>query len=92
MRIFIKFLIVIFLLSSCSNKDKLAVPPATKQEALIVYQEGIEALMAGQYFIASEKFDQSEALLPQTEWAAKSALMSSYCMYSMRIAKCPMKV
>ena len=82
MRIFIKFLIVIFLLSSCSNKDKLAVPPATKQEALIVYQEGIEALMAGQYFIASEKFDQSEALLPQTEWAAKSALMSAYCFYN----------
>ena len=50
---------------------------------LIVYQEGIEALMAGQYFIASEKFDQSEALLPQTEWAAKSALMSAYCFYNM---------
>ena len=39
--------------------------------------------MAGQYFIASEKFDQSEALLPQTEWAAKSALMSAYCFYNM---------
>ena len=33
--------------------------------------------------VVSEKFDQAESLLPQTKWAAKSALMSSYCLYSM---------
>ena len=36
----------------------------------------------GQFLIASEKFDKSESLLPQTVWAAKSALMSSYCLYT----------
>ena len=36
----------------------------------------------GQFLIASEKFDKSESLLPQTIQAAKSALMSSYCLYS----------
>ena len=30
-----------------------------------------------------KKFDESESLLPQTNWAAKSSLMSSYCMYSL---------
>jgi len=49
----------------------------------MVYEEGLESLKEGDYFIARKKFDQSEALLPQTQWAAKSALMSSYCMYSM---------
>ena len=33
--------------------------------------------------VTKQKFDQSESLLPQTQWAAKSALMSSYCLYSM---------
>ena len=37
----------------------------------------------GQFFLARKKFDQSESLLPQTQWAAKSALMSSFCLYSM---------
>ena len=57
--------------------------PSTKQEAMEVYQEALAALDSGQYLIASKKFDQSESLLPQTQWAAKSSLMSSYCMYAM---------
>ena len=50
-----------------------------------VYKEGLQAIKDGQYFIARKKFDQSESLLPQTQWAAKSALMSSYCFYSMNL-------
>ena len=80
------FLIVIFsllLFFSCSKKPQAVAPPSTKTEALKVYQEALEELKNGQFLIASRKFDQSESLLPQTEWAAKSALMSSYCLYSM---------
>ena len=68
---------------SCSKDKNVIQPPSSKEEALIVYQEALRALKEGQYFIASEKFDQSESLLPQTEWAAKSSLMSSYCLYNM---------
>ena len=50
-----------------------------------VYKEGLQAIKDGQYFIARKKFDQSASLLPQTQWAAKSALMSSYCFYSMNL-------
>ncbi len=81
-----KFLILffsVFLFFSCSKKESAAPPPSTKQEAINVYKEGLEAIKEGQYFIARKKFDQSESLLPQTQWAAKSALMSSYCLYSM---------
>ena len=80
------FLIVIFsllLFFSFSKKPQAVAPPSTKTEALEVYQEALEELKNGQFLIASRKFDQSESLLPQTEWAAKSALMSSYCLYSM---------
>ena len=82
-----KFLIIIFFafaIFSCSKKDKIAKPiPTTESEAIQVYQEALDAIKDGQYLIASEKFDQSESLLPQTSWAAKSALMSSYCLYTL---------
>ena len=75
--------LLLFSFLSCSKDKNVLQPPSSKEEALIVYQEALRALKEGQYFIASEKFDQSESLLPQTEWAAKSSLMSSYCLYNM---------
>jgi len=84
MRIFLISLFSIFLLFSCSKKDEITtVTPSTKQEALKIYKEALVALESAQYLKASRKFDQSESLLPQTQWAAKSSLMSSYCMYAM---------
>ena len=86
MRIFLIFFFSIILFFSCSKKNQVAEPPpSTKTEAIEVYQEALQSLKDGQYFIARKKFDQSESLLPQTGWAAKSALMSSYCLYSMNL-------
>ncbi len=83
MRKFLIFLFLIPLFFSCSKKENRAdVTPSTKQEAMRVYTEALDAFNKGQYIIASKKFDQSESLLPQTQWAAKSSLMSSYCMYA----------
>ena len=56
--------------------------PSTKQEAMEIYKDALKSMEEGQFLIASEKFDKSESLLPQTIWAAKSALMSSYCLYT----------
>tara|TARA_B100000214_G_scaffold371426_1_gene347793 strand:- start:1572 stop:2408 length:837 start_codon:yes stop_codon:yes gene_type:complete len=84
MRIFFIFLFSVLLFFSCSKKGaKVTYTPSTQEEAIKVYQEGLQSLEDGQYFYAKQKFDQSESLLPQTQWAAKSALMSSYCLYSM---------
>ncbi len=83
MRLFLIFIFLIPLFYSCSKTPQAVEPPSTKQEALKVYQEALQELKDGQFLIASEKFDQSESLLPQTEWAAKSAIMSSYCLYSL---------
>jgi len=82
MRIFLIFVFSFFLFSSCTKKeDKLALPPSSS-EAIAIYQEGLDSLIAGDYFYASKKFAEAESLLPQTEWASKSALMASYSLYS----------
>jgi len=87
MRIFLILFISIFFFFSCSKekKDLVLDPPSTKQEAIQIYEEGLKFLKESRYFEARKKFDESENLLPQTQWAAKSALMSSYCMYSMNL-------
>ena len=35
------------------------------------------------YLYESKKFSEAEGMLPQIDWASKSALMSSFCLYSM---------
>ena len=83
MRIFLILFFSTLLFFSCSKKEaSVSSTPSTQEEAIKVYEEGLKSLEDGQYFYARKKFDQSESLLPQTQWAAKSALMSSYCLYS----------
>ena len=86
MRKFLVLFFSIFLFFSCSkNRDVVENIPSTKEEAILIYEEGLILLKKGNYFDARKKFEKSESLLPQTQWAAKSALMSSYCMYSMNL-------
>ena len=79
------FFLSLFALAflSCTKNEIIIAPPSTKEEAVQVYKEALQSLSRGQYYIASKKFDESERLLPQTGWAAKSSIMSSYCMYLM---------
>ena len=82
MRLLIIFILLLTLFS-CTKKNTGEIQlPSTKQEAMEVYKEALKSMEEGQFLIASEKFDKSESLLPQTIWAAKSALMSSYCLYT----------
>ena len=82
MRLIILSFLILLLFSCTKTEVKNSKPPSTKQEAMNIYKDALSSMDEGQYLIASEKFDQSESLLPQTEWAAKSALMSSYCLYT----------
>ena len=82
MRLIILSFLILLLFSCTKTEVKDSELPSTKQEAIDVYKDALNSMEEGQYLIASEKFDQSESLLPQTEWAAKSALMSSYCLYT----------
>ena len=79
----IYFIILIFL-SNCGSPEKKIIdnslPP--QEQAIAVYKEGLEAIEKSDYFFAQKKFGEAEILLPQSAWAAKSALMSGYCFYA----------
>ena len=77
-------LLSIFLLFACSkkNSEKVIQEPTEEEIATNIYIEAVEALKKGDAFYASKKFNEVESLLPQSEWASKASLMSSYADYS----------
>ena len=82
-KIFLIFLLSVFLLFSCSKKNAEIASKLTEEEFVVsLYAEAVEALKKGDAFYAGKKFKEAESLLPQSEWAAKSSLMASYADYS----------
>ena len=74
--------VILFLLFSCSKKESIIESaPNNSEKSFEIYQEAVEALDNGQYFYASGKFSEAENILPKVEDAAKSSLMSAYCLY-----------
>ena len=78
------FCFSILLLFSCSKKNKNSVlsEPTDEQKAIVAYDEGVKALNEGDAFFAAKKFKDVEALVPQSEWAAKASLMAAYADYA----------
>ena len=78
----IYFLLITFLVISCSKKEKLELNiPADKQKSFEIYKEAVQAMEENNYFYAAKKFSEAEAILPKIEFSAKASLMSSYCLY-----------
>ena len=77
-------LLSIFLLFSCSKKNKEITisEPTDEQRAISAYAEAVKALNDGDSFYAGEKFKDVELLIPQSKWAAKASLMASYADYT----------
>jgi len=77
-------LLTISLLLSCSKKNKqnVIVEPSDQKKAISIYSEAVEALKEGDAYYAGKKFKDVEALMPQSEWAAKASLMAAYADYS----------
>ena len=88
MRTIIICIVSLLLVFSCGkSKNKASKPPLSSDEAVTnqaieFYKEGLLYLDRGEFFYASKKFSEAESLLPQTDWAGKSALMASFCLYS----------
>ena len=81
--LFLIFLITFILSCGGPKLDEQAIkPPTTNEEAIKIYQEGLDGMMEGNFLYASRKFSEAEGMLPQIDWASKSALMSSYCLYN----------
>ena len=81
---FILFFLILFLVSCGGTKKDSQVinPPSSNEQAIKVYEEALNSLREGNYLFASKKFSEAEGMLPQIDWASKSALMSSYCLYN----------
>ena len=78
---FFLILILIFL-SSCS-KEKPLYEPRELNSGYKVYQEGYEAFERGDFFYAQKKFSEAELSFETIEYATKSSMMSSYCLYGL---------
>ena len=77
----IYFIFIIIFFISCSKKPEIIKTPALKEESFRIYEEGIANMAKGDFFYASKKFSEAESIMPQVEFSAKAALMSSYCLY-----------
>ena len=81
----LKKLVLIFLLSfsllSCSKNKKVEYEAQNEINPYQVYQEGFEAFERGDYFYANKKFSEAELNFDVVEFAAKSAIMSSYSLF-----------
>ena len=72
--------IIIISLLSCSKKGP-EYQAIAKSDPYKVYQEGLNAFDKGDYFFANKKFSEAELNFTIVEFAAKSAIMSSYSLY-----------
>ena len=81
---FNRFFLILFLifLSSCS-KEKPLYEPRELNSGYKVYQEGYEAFERGDFFYAQKKFSEAELSFETIEYATKSSMMSSYCLYGL---------
>ena len=81
---FIFFILIIFIISCGGPKvnEQAINPPNSDEEAIKIYQEALDGMNKGNFLYASKKFSEAEGMLPNIDWASKSALMSSYCLYN----------
>ena len=76
------FFILIFItaVSSCS-KNEVNYIPSNKVNPYVLYKEGLEAFERNDFFFANKKFSEAELNFQEVEFAAKSAIMSSFSLY-----------
>ena len=87
MRTYYKILylpILLLILTSCSNDEKkisIINNENIELQMIDAYKEGKKAFDGGDFILASRKFNEVEIIYPQSIWAPKSILMSSYSYY-----------
>ena len=83
-KVYLIFLVSVFLFFSCSKKENISIisEPTDEEFMIALYEEGLEELKKGDAYYAAKKFKEAETLMPQSKWAAKSSLMAAYAHYS----------
>ncbi len=80
-KIIIIFIFIFINISCAKKKDEVEIQLQKKVDPYQVYSEGFEAFSKGDYFYANKKFSEAELNFEAVEYAAKSAIMSSYALY-----------
>jgi len=75
------FIFAFSLLSCSGNKDIEYQSNKDKVDPHKLYEEGFKAFENRDYFYAEKKFSEAELNFKVVEFAAKSAIMSSYSLY-----------
>ncbi len=76
----ISIILISLVIFSCSKKE-IKYEPKDKVDPYVLYNEGLKAFSRGDYFFAEKKFTEAELNFEIVEFAAKSAIMSSYALY-----------
>ena len=84
LKIFILIILLIFIYSCSKPSQKISkiTEKDIEMQMSEAYKEGFKELKAGNVLLAAKKFNESEVLFPQSEWASKSVLMAAYAYYS----------
>jgi outer membrane protein assembly factor BamD len=75
-------IIIVFTLLSCSKNKKVLYEPTSKIDPYIIYNEAMESFNKNDFYFANKKFTQAELNFKNINLAAKAAIMSSFCLYS----------
>ena len=73
-------ILILFTTTNCAKKES-AYETKDKVDPYKLYEEGLNAFSKGDYFFAEKKFSEAELNFKIVEFAAKSAIMSSYSFY-----------
>ena len=78
-----KFILLILIILTTTNcaKEESVYQLKDKVDPYKLYEEGFNAFNNGDYFFAEKKFSEAELNFKIIEFAAKSAIMSSYALY-----------
>ena len=78
-------LVALLFVYSCggkTNKISEIVEVDMEMQMSNAYKEGYFELQRGDVLLAAKKFNEAELLFPQSQWAAKSAIMAAYAYYT----------
>lgn len=78
---FFSSLLIFLCLLSCSKKEELIYKPSERINPFQIYNEGMTAMRQNDYFFANKKFEEAELNFTDVNLAAKSAIMSIFCLY-----------
>ena len=75
-------IIIVFTLISCSKNKEPLYEPTSKVDPYTIYNEAMESFNKNDFYFANKKFTQAELNFKNVNLAAKAAIMSSFCLYS----------